>query len=597
MKRTLMATLFLSCLLLLPGLMMSTRGSVKGTIGADPAPYTVDGMPFEKEGFRYLQVSGSPADIGYQHGSMLSDLVERSLSGYAHATQSWYGIGWRAARVQGMSYWSYVPQEQRDEMDGIVKGASEGGAVNPLGTPVDRWDILTLNSIWDIWWRMSPPGDPWWWFPGGTVIGADESNVPHHCSAFVATGSMTLDGGFVIGQSLWMPYFLAPAHAVFMDIIPEKGNRILMEVTAGMIWSGTEFYLNSAGLVVGETTLGVGHYKWGGLPSFIRLRQAVQYADSIDSFVGIMVDRSNGAYCGDYLIADAETNEVAILELGSDIHVVARTMDGYLGSCNYPWDPDVAKEMGEPQGWEHGCYPRYVRWEQLMDRDRGNVTAFKAMEYLGDHYDTVEERDNPCSHTLCGHVENASGYPHGSIDAKATNRTMTLRMETLARYGHSCGRPFLVEDQKRDNPDYVFDDLIDILPGNISSFGAFDPLEVKVQNDKGNPVMGARVILTSRVDGGSFEVVSGADGKALMPLLPCSHYTAEGKSGSMYASMSYIHDGEGSIELVLKEQEGQGGLLSGGSGALVVILLLIIAISIAVVLVRAKRRKGQVHRK
>jgi len=170
-------------------------------------------------------------------------------------------------------------------------------------------------------------------------------------------------------------------------------------------------------------------------------------------------------------------------------------------------------------------------------------------------------------------------------------------METLARYGHSCGRPFLVEDQKRDNPDYVFDDLIDILPGNISSFGAFDPLEVKVQNDKGNPVMGARVILTSRVDGGSFEVVSGADGKALMPLLPCSHYTAEGKSGSMYASMSYIHDGEGSIELVLKEQEGQGGLLSGGSGALVVILLLIIAISIAVVLVRAKRRKGQVHRK
>ncbi len=510
-------TVLLAALIILAPLLSSTFVDATIISGeVDPCGAYVT----EKEGFRYIQVSGSPAEIGYQHGVVLYDLIPRSLSAYAHATERSYNLDWSEVRMHGRTYWHLVPTEQREEMEGIAKGSSEKGAFNPLGDPVDIWDILALNAIWDIWWRAEPPGNIWWWLPFGNGLPSPPSDTPHHCSAFVATGDATSDGGFVMGQSLWMPYFLSPAHAVFIDIIPDSGNRIFMEVTAGMIWSGTEFYVNSAGLVVAETTLGTGPYRWGGVPSFVRLRKAVQYADSIDEFKDIMLENTNGAYCGDYLLADAKTNEVAILELGSYEWELKRTTNGFLPSCNYPWDPEVAEEMGAPSGWDHGCYPRWVRWEQLSERDYGNIDVFKGMEYLGDHYDTVEEKINPCSHTLCGHVENASGYPHGSMDGKVINRTMASRMEAWARFGHSCGTPFIVSDHARESPDYAFDDLVDIIPQPYAAFSPLTMLEVLVRDSGGDPITGASVTIRSEVDNSTFELVTDKSGKASFEYFP-----------------------------------------------------------------------------
>ncbi|MGA1866444.1 MAG: C45 family autoproteolytic acyltransferase/hydrolase [Thermoplasmatota archaeon] len=541
----------------------------------------------EKEGFKHIQVSGSPDQIGYQHGSILADLIPRSLSAYAHATERSYGTDWRQVRVMAANYWLYVPEEQRQEMDGIVRGGSENGAKNPLGDPVDRWDILALNAIWDIWWRMELPGDPWWWLPFETNLPNYEPRTPHHCSAFVATGDATADGGFVLGQSLWMPYFLSPAHAVFIDIIPDTGNRIFMEVTAGMIWSGTEYYTNSAGLVVAETTLGTGPYRWFGTPSFVRLRKAIQYADSIDSFTDIMLEQTNGAYCGDYLIADAKTNEVAVLELGSYEWELRRTNNGFLPSCNYPWDTEVADEMGAPQGWDHGCYPRWVRLEQLRDRDYGNITVFHGMEYLGDHYDTVEEKINPCSHTLCGHVENASGYPHGSLDAKVTNRSMVSRMEIWARFGHSCGQPFIVEDHASEHPEYAFDDLVDIIPKPYASFGPFSNMEVKVVDGSGEPVPGALVNVTSNIDGSTFELITDGSGKALFEFIPHSDYNISCVKGGSEGILRWDQKEDSTIEVVIASA-AEGGVLSG-SGKVIVALVLITAIGTGVLLFLRKR--------
>lgn len=546
------------------------------------------GFYWEKEGFKYLQVSGSPDEIGYQHGVLLADLIPRSLSAYAHATERSYGLRWNQVTLLAMNYWAYVPEEQREEMDAIARGAAENNARDPSGDIVDRWDILALNAIWDIWWRSELSGNPWWWLPFSTDLPKYEPRTPHHCSAFVATGDATADGGFVIGQSLWMPYFLSPAFAVFIDIIPNTGNRIFMEVTAGMIWSGTEFYMNSAGMVIAETTLGTGPYRWFGTPSFVRLRKAVQYCDSIDTFKDIMLEETNGAYCGDYLLADSKTNEVAILELGSYEWELKRTMNGFLPSCNYPWDPEVAEEMGAVQGWDHGCYPRWVRLEQLRDRDYGNITVYHGRQYLGDHYDTVEERINPCSHTLCGHVENASGYPHGSMDGKVTNRSMAARMETWARFGHSCGQPFIVEDHRREHPEYAFDDLVDIIPKPYASFSAFSTMEVKVVDGSGDPVPNAKVEVTSAIDGTSFELVSGSDGITLFEYLPRSDYYVNGTKDDMTGNMRFDQADDSSIELELSA--GSASSFLSASSSTFIMLMVLVGLAAVGVIIYMRRR-------
>ncbi|MCD6382918.1 MAG: carboxypeptidase regulatory-like domain-containing protein [Thermoplasmata archaeon] len=478
----------------------------------------------ERDGFLHIKLEGTSREIGYLHGKYLSPLIERGMAAYAHLTELRFGLSWSEVRAQGVLYWPYVEQEYREEIQGIAEGAAEAGARNPLGNRVDWIDVLSYNAIWDIWWRYSSVKKR---LPSLPL----SDDLPlHHCSAFVATGSATEDGGFVMGQNLWMPYFLIPAHAVFMDLKPPEGHRILMEVTAGMIWSGTEWYINDAALVVAETTLGVGPYQWGGTPSFIRIRKAVQYSDTIDDFVSIMLQNTNGAYSSDYLIADAKTNEVAILELGSEKWALERTTDGFLGSCNYPWDEEVAREMGAPQGWDHSCYPRYVRWKQLSEEYHGRINCYTGMMFLGDHYDTVKGEINPCSHTLCGHVENSSGYPHGSMDGKVVNRTMALRMETWARYGHSCGQPFLVEEHRREHPEYAFDDLIDMIPQPWTTFGVFERLTVEVRDSSGMPVDGAEVHLHSTLTNLTYRFMTDVGGRGYLPYIQTGEYTLEVKS-------------------------------------------------------------------
>ncbi len=538
-----------------------------------------------KDGFKYIHLEGTPDEIGYLHGSLLADYVQRSLDGYAHATENWYGLSWEQCRRQARTFWVYVPSDQRSEIEAIARGAAENGVKRPQGSETVDWvDILTLNCMWDLWWRVSPPGNPFWWLPFNNDPESDiipTPTMPHHCSAFIATGNATRDGGFVITQSLWMPYFLSPSHAVFMDLEPTTGNRILMEVNAGLIWSGTEWYINSGGLVVAETTLGSGPYNWGKTPSFVRLRKAIQQADTIDEFKNIMLENSNGAYCGDYLIGDSDTNEVAVLELGGKTWTIARTNDGFLPSCNYPWDPVVAEEMGEPQGWDHGCYPRWVRWNQLKDEYYGDITVEHAKIFIGDHYDTTTDEWAPSRYTLCGHVENSSGYPHGSIDAKATNQSMVSRMETWARFGHSCGSPFIVEDHKEKNPDYAFPDLVDIIPQRWATFGAFAKVNVLVKDKDGRTVEGANVTFKNCLDDTIYSAETDQTGTVVFPYLPQSEYNVTAKNGEKEVKERIEISSDLSFELILKEPDKKGFAIDDYTiWGLVTVLFILICIFI-----------------
>ena len=58
-----------------------------------------------KDGFKYLHLEGSPQEIGYLHGSLLADYVQRSLEGYAHATELWQGMDWEAAWPCVTAHW------------------------------------------------------------------------------------------------------------------------------------------------------------------------------------------------------------------------------------------------------------------------------------------------------------------------------------------------------------------------------------------------------------------------------------------------------------------------------------------------------------
>ena len=71
----------------------------------------------------------------------------------------------------------------------------------------------------------------------------------------------------VIGHNNWTSYSSGERWNIVFDIVPERGNRILMDGMAGLIHSGDDFGLNSAGIIVTETTIsGFGGFDPNGSP-------------------------------------------------------------------------------------------------------------------------------------------------------------------------------------------------------------------------------------------------------------------------------------------------------------------------------------------
>jgi hypothetical protein len=240
-----------------------------------------------------------------------------------------------------------------------------------------------------------------------------------------------------------------------------------MDGFPGVITSDDDFGINSAGIMSSETTI-TQFEGWdpNGKPEFVRSRKALQYANSIDDYVRIIKDGNNGGYANDWLIGDRKTNEIAYLELGLKNTPLWRTTDGYFVSSNFAQDPKVLAEETtfDPKNMASSPNARRVRWEQLMQENKGKIDVAMAERFLGDHFDSYEKKQQADERSLCGHVDTVSrGIPEwewgaydpaGAVQGKATDSSMTANMRLRAHAGHPCGQDFIAQDFLDQHPEY-----------------------------------------------------------------------------------------------------------------------------------------------
>ena len=262
------------------------------------------GRHAEQNGWIWVHLEGSPGDIGYQHGYLLAPEIRDTLAMVTLEMTHEEKKDWQFFREKAQNMlWPHVDAEYRAELQGIADGASA------RGVKLDVWDIVALNA-----WQELPYFDKWDARRQGLPSPAA---TPEHCSAFVATGSYTKDGRVVIAHNNWTSYESGERWNIIFDIVPVQGNHILMDGMAGLIHSGDDFGINSAGIMITETTIShfIG-FDPDGIPEFVRARKAMQYAGSIDDFARIMKEGNNGGYANTWLVADRKTNEIGSLELG-----------------------------------------------------------------------------------------------------------------------------------------------------------------------------------------------------------------------------------------------------------------------------------------
>lgn len=430
---------------------------------------------FERAGWVYVHLEGLPGEIGYQHGYLLAPEIEKAARSVKlvieHNTKRDWAFYRKASREM---LWPKTDAEYQAEIEGIAEG------LRARGVNLDVDDVVALNAFQELPYYYVP------WLNAKEKAGqAPKISAPDHCSAFVATGSYTRDGQIVMAHNAWTSYLEGQHWRIIFDIVPTKGYHILMDGYPGVIASDDDFGVNAAGLLVTETTIG-GFHGWNpdGRPEFVRARQAMQYAASIDDYVRIMLDGNNGGYANDWLLADLKTGEIALFALGLKNHSVRKSRDGYFVGSNFPSDPKVQAEETnfDPNNAESSQNARRARWEQLMRENKGKIDVRMAESFESDHFDVILKKESPDERTLCGHKdlsprkgpgEDSLAYsPAGATQGKAMDARMAKSLSFRARFGHPCGKDFLAAPFFKAHPDFSWQagELGDLIAGPWTLF-------------------------------------------------------------------------------------------------------------------------------
>jgi hypothetical protein len=409
---------------------------------------------FEKNGWIYVYLHGSPTDIGFQHGYLLAPEIADAFHAVqmedVHNTHRPWSFFQKAAQDM---LWPNIDPEYQAELKGIVAG------LHAHGVNLSLDDIVALNAFEEL------PGYyvPWYDAHHKKQVASLEfkpnPTLYEHCSAFVATGSWTKSHGIVMAHNNWTTYVDGERWRIIFDIVPTHGYQILMDGFPGVITSDDDFGINSAGIMITETTISDFHgWNPNGVPEFERSRRALQYANSIASYVKILNKGNNGGYANDWLIGDEKTGEIARFEEGLTYTKLWTTKNGYFVGSNFPSDPDVIKyeTTFDPHNMASSANARHVRWLQLMKKYKGKIDLQLAEKFEGDHYDTYEKKIDPDQRTLCGHLDTSSLHePFGAVQGKVTDSRLVAHMSLIAHLGHPGGqnfyaKPFLKKYPKWD---------------------------------------------------------------------------------------------------------------------------------------------------
>jgi hypothetical protein len=464
-----MQKLLIAAFLALPGFVSaSTPDTSPAPVGATrPGPEQQQWLSrarrTERDGWIQLRIAGAPRERGFQHGYLLSKEIEASLRTTRKRWEYRSGMDWPwlVGKAEAM-FLPRIDAELLAEIDGMVEG------LGAAGVTASRGEMITYNGITELL--------GYWWPEVKDSIGARSPDDPKvSCSSFIATGSLTRDGGIVLGHNTMTSYTTADCNLV-LEIVPRQGHRILMQGSPGWIHSGTDFFVTDAGLVGSETTIsGFKGFDEQGVPEFVRMRRAAQDAATIDEWCAAMRKGNNGGYANSWLVGDVKTGEIARLELGLKHVGFERTKDGAFVGSNLAENVQLLRLETDQSETDIRVsdVARRVRWKQLMKEHRGRIDLELAKAFEADHRDTFLGEDRLGARSLCAHWETETGdpdevpyNPSGTVDAKVVDSAMAKRMAFSARWGAACGAPFDAASFLEKHPQFEW--MADILPSRAS---------------------------------------------------------------------------------------------------------------------------------
>lgn len=246
----------------------------------------------EIDGARVLHVSGTPYEMGYQHGALLKNEI--------HAMVRF---------LFDVKAKEFSEQLQVDLGNGLLKIKPDAKAI--------------IGTITEIQKKFIPPAhlEEIRGVADGAEIAYDEilraNFIPElfHCSGFALSGKATKDGTLYHGRVLdYGCDWRLQEHAVVMVAKP-SGKIPFVNITySGFVGSVTG--MNAKQVAIGEMG-GRGLGKWNGTPMALLFRLALEEADDLDKAVAVFRDRPRTCQYY-YVISDGKSGRAVGMEASYD---------------------------------------------------------------------------------------------------------------------------------------------------------------------------------------------------------------------------------------------------------------------------------------
>jgi len=416
-----------------------------------PAAFTPDPASVQRwqQGWRYPQagwtvvhIEGQPHERGLQHGQLLA----AEIAAYIQALSEYWSprqprAAWAHNReVARQLFLPGYDAELRQEMQGVADGASAAGA-RVAGRRLDLLDIVTLNAANEIDTlpdAMAVPGPRPRLRPITRATPQPPRRPvrqrparPQRCDAFIANGPATADGQIVFGHITMYDLYPANFYNVWLHVKPAQGLAFVMQTTPGGVHSGMDYAINEAGLLLAETTLEQGPWRPGGRALAARVRQAQQYADSIDRAAALLSEGDNGLAAAEWLLGDLRRNEIALLTLAgaqSRLHRGSRG-EWFDGAEGFYWSVNNSKDAG-------------ARLQAAARRDgrASGAAAFapnaRDAEWLREYRAQRGRIDLDFARRLLSLPKIVSAY---GVDAKYTDARLAASLQSWATFGPPTG--------------------------------------------------------------------------------------------------------------------------------------------------------------
>jgi hypothetical protein len=412
----------------------------------------------EKEGWKVVEVRGTSFEMGYAHGNLLSKELREVYETFQFVIKEDLKIPFSQYLEKSNALIKPVIKSNYPEIYQELKGISEGAKDNGTNVSVDF--LISWNSYMSLYSI----------FEKGSIenknININSGNKNNHrCSAFIATGSATQNGDIVMAHNTHSTFIEGRFMNIIMYLRPTTGTAFMMQMSPGFVSSISDWFICESGIIGCETTIAYTNYKPSfGNPAFCRIRQAMQYANSLDKYAEIMLDGNAGDYACSWQFGNVNTGEIMLLELGLEKYNIQRTMNGVYYGMNSAIDWSLRKIETDDHYIFDPKAPtgsRNIRLNYLLnDKYYGKINTENAKAILSDHYDMSLGKSQMNGRSICKHSEQDSSIaymsvsPIGCVDGKVVNTIMAKKMEFLGRFGSSCNRHFSKKAFLKKHPEY-----------------------------------------------------------------------------------------------------------------------------------------------